>query len=248
MTLRIYRAYQAVILAICGFVLLIKILSGDLRLYIGPEFLLLFLFASILLLALAQNLLGGRKLYPQPVSRELTHEESRSLITGLLIMLLPLLIGLSFSGKPLGALALTKRGVQQIVPFKVSPADRIRTFGIPESNWNILDWMIVAQTVEETTSYNGDPISITGLVYMDQPVTGDQFILARFLVNCCQTEAVAIGIPIEWSVIQPLVTGEWVSVQGRVEILYPGQKPQIMIRADSVTPIPAPDQPYVLFR
>jgi len=76
-------------------------------------------------------------------------------------------------------------------------------------------------------------------------VPDGQFMLARYVLNCCTADAGGVGMRVAWTNGQSMPNDQWVRVSGNVRtieidgILHP------LLIAQSVRVIEVPDRPYL---
>ncbi|TDD66517.1 TIGR03943 family protein [Jiangella aurantiaca] len=86
-------------------------------------------------------------------------------------------------------------------------------------------------------SLDGVPVRVVGFVMPDE--SGDGYLLSRFTVACCAADATAYTTRVVGDGERPADT--WVEVTGRWE---PGDGDVPVLEADTVTVVPAPEEPY----
>ncbi|MNM94351.1 hypothetical protein D3C81_1067490 [compost metagenome] len=93
----------------------------------------------------------------------------------------------------------------------------------------------------------GKKIKISGFVYEDHSLKQNhEFILGRFLVQCCTADANPFGVLITTDQsIDSMQKDSWVEVQGVLRTELRDGKKIIAITAEQITQIPRPDTPYV---
>jgi uncharacterized repeat protein (TIGR03943 family) len=87
-------------------------------------------------------------------------------------------------------------------------------------------------------SFGGATVAVTGFV---APADGEGFVVARFLIACCAADALAASAHVVGWEGPPPATDSWVIVTGRFE---PGGGDTPRLRAETVTPIDEPADPY----
>ena len=130
---------------------------------------------------------------------------------GALIVALPILFGLLVPAQPLGASALGNREIDissSALPQTVQAAAEKSAL-----SRNILDWMRAFQS-GDPTQYVGEEAQVTGFVFHDERLAENQFLVARFTVNCCAADAQIAWLVAETPDAGTLVTNEWVEVRG----------------------------------
>jgi putative membrane protein len=87
----------------------------------------------------------------------------------------------------------------------------------------------------------GEPIVLDGIVSADDGLPPDEFLLTRFIVTCCTADATIAQVRVVGAPPGAFEPDEWVKVEGR---LYPIGR-EVLVAAEHVEAIPAPDVPYL---
>ncbi len=235
MRTRAVERLKALILVLMAIFFTDLLVSGKLFLYIGPRFAWLSGLALVLFIVVAgaYNLVrrepdGG---YP---------EHQTSSIWPLLITALPLALGTILPARPLGASAVSTRGVSTVVPvnvgsvLKVEPARR-----------TVLDWVQAMVANPDPAALDGQQADVIGFVYRDVRFSPKQFMVARFTITCCVADALAIGVVVSADDTARYTADSWVRVKGQFHAgELDGQKMAVLVASD-IAPIQAPEQPYL---
>lgn len=252
-----YRTLQALILGATGLFFLQKIWSGSLYWYINQRFMVLVLLAAVGLLALAQLLISARPRRPEdgdPAHTEAGadhahaygHAHTRGKVPwGLLLVALPVLLGLLVPARPLGASAVANKGLLTGAPPSTGPANLQVLMDIPAGSRTILHWLQLVQALPEPGPLAGQPVDVVGFVYRPPELGQDQFLVGRFTMTRCAADAYAIGLLVTWPQARELPQNGWVRVQGPLELYRSEQGLRAGIRAETVTPVGEPAQPYL---
>jgi uncharacterized repeat protein (TIGR03943 family) len=175
------------------------------------------------------------------------HEERRPLslrqALGLAALVVPALIAFTMAGSALGSLAasrkLSSRGVDLTrLAAHLNPNAAQASF---------LELDVAARDPDfaaRTGIADGSPVTLTGFVMRPGRAAGAPFQLARFYILCCVADAVAL----KQSVYPPSATpafgkDTWLRVRGHV-VRRDGT---FAVRADRVTPVGRPSDPYRYF-
>jgi uncharacterized repeat protein (TIGR03943 family) len=152
-------------------------------------------------------------------------------------------LGLFFPPRTLGATALANRSIEFEASGGTDPLISVPSPNIAYQR-TIYAWLN-AFSVSDWTQFKGQRVDVVGFVYRDDRFTEDLFMVSRFVVRCCVADARAVGLLVRAPDTPPVATEQWVQVQGTfVEGLFDGAKAP-MIRADKITPVPVPAQPYI---
>ena len=87
----------------------------------------------------------------------------------------------------------------------------------------------------------GERITLDGIVTADPSLPPDEFLLTRFIVTCCTADATIAQVRVVGAPPGTVENDAWVRVEGRI---YPIGR-EVLIAADQVEPIPAPEVPYL---
>jgi uncharacterized repeat protein (TIGR03943 family) len=160
------------------------------------------------------------------------------------LLLVPVLLGLAVSPKPLGADALIQQS-----PTLNRVAQRNSEAPLPDMQntqaWTLYDWAVVASVDPQIVV--GASAVVEGFV-VQNPVLNlpdGQFMLARYVLNCCTADAGGVGMRVAWANGKSMPNDQWVRVTGTVRTIeIDGIKHPLLI-AQSVRVIEVPDQPYL---
>ena len=256
MTTRHYRSLQALLLLLLGLFLGSRLWSGQITWYINTRFLPLTLLGTVGLLVLARALFVERArpldaLHDQSSGHAHTDgaDEPRSATAaaspwGLLVFLLPLVIGLVVPHRPLGSEALANRGLSAFAPLRAGGAQPLQLTLAP-SERTILDWMRAFNLAEDPSAEEGLPADVVGFAYHDPRLPARQVLLGRFALTCCVADAMAIGLIVEGAGLDQMVDNAWYRVQGPIYLASLDGQPIPLIRAEKVQEVPMPEQPYL---
>jgi putative membrane protein len=223
-----------------GLYFVYNILSGNLTNYINARFMWLSYVAAALFL-----LIGGfialNMLRPRSSGDHHDHNHGSISWGVLAVVSIPLVLGTLIPSRPLGAEAIDGN-----LGFNSAAATGgATTFTISPLNRNVLDWLRVFNTAEDYADLNGQPADVIGFVYYEPHFGEDKFMVARFTVSCCVADASAIGLPTHWEDTSALEQGQWVRVQGTMQVgEFRGDNLPIL-QASSIELIDQPEHPYL---
>ena len=216
------------------------LVNGKLYYYIGPRFSWLALIAigMFILLAGAYNLVK-RNDASEPDDDHAHEADSHESVWPLLVTAVPLILAVIVPAKPLGADAISARGISTGIAGKGAPIT------IDPSSRTVLDWAEAISANPDPKSLNGQQADAIGFVYRDPRFDRDQFMLTRFTITCCVADALAIGVVVESNKAAQLQADSWVRVSGPFKAGILDGKPIPVVMAVEVAPIQPPDQPYL---
>lgn len=91
----------------------------------------------------------------------------------------------------------------------------------------------------------GKKAEISGFVYREDDMAENQFVVARFALQCCSADAFPFGLLIESSMGRELPKDTWVRITGTLGSgAYNGNE-LLKIDASKIERIPAPASPYI---
>jgi uncharacterized repeat protein (TIGR03943 family) len=191
-------------------------------------------------------LIGGYSVYHmlRHHSGEHHHDHDHAPMSwgALLVIAVPLVLGTLIPSRPLGAdavdgnLGLTSAAAStsSSTTFTINPQDR-----------NVLDWLRVFNATEDYSELNGQPADVIGFVYTEPTFGENQFMVARFTISCCVADASAIGLPTYWADSSTLQQGQWVRVQGTMQVGTFRDDSIPILQVESVELIEQPEHPYL---
>ncbi|MCS6774866.1 MAG: TIGR03943 family protein [Thermoflexales bacterium] len=252
MSSRAHSVAKAVVLAASGVMLYTHLRNGTLAFYINQRFAWLSLLAVLLFLTLALAMLGAllarrgawedeRELVLTLSSAQPPRSEGRLSVWAVLVLLLPALLGLLISPRPLGAGAVEVRGIGLVAPDRPS-ASVGRAISEPST---ILDWLREFARAGDPAALAGRKVEVVGFVYRDPRNAPGEFWVSRFTVSCCVADAAAVGLLARWAQADQLKPDEWVRVVGRFGVgEFAGERLPVIL-AERIEPVPPPSQPYL---
>ncbi len=249
MTPRLYRYLQGFLMIVLGIFLLQKILSGKLDWYIHTRFTPLTVLSVIVLLVIGLVAFRQGRYMPLENDHDDNHEghnrHTHSVSSWrLAIIAIPLVIGVLIPAQPLTTSAMSGKGVSTSAPLTASASTTVK-FGEAADDRNILDWIRLFSSTDESGTYLGQQANVIGFVYHDPRLKDGEFLVSRFAIVCCTADAFAIGMVVDWPKSTSLPNDQWVDVKGPVQSIQLDGQALPLIQAKSVDPVQIPDQPYL---
>jgi uncharacterized repeat protein (TIGR03943 family) len=243
------RLLKTIALIGLGLFLFSRLVDGSVYYYINQRFIVLTLLAA------AGFILVGGSLYKRPHhphneddSPHHDHEDhNHSHLTwfGLLIILLPILLGWLVPPKPLGANAFGNREINVGSLQSVSPPGSNERMGLISGEKNIIDWLIEIQNSVSPEELDGQEAHIIGFVYRDGRFNQSQFLVGRFIVSCCVADASPVGLIVQGDKAADFDDDQWVEVHGHFETKTFDGEPTPVLIIDQIEAIEQPAQPYL---
>jgi uncharacterized repeat protein (TIGR03943 family) len=153
-----------------------------------------------------------------------------------------LLLGVVIPARPLGASAITNRGLTTEVMLASDQTSRLT---VVPSERNILDWARIISTTTNPVGLSGQEADVVGFVYRDPRFAENQFMVARFTLTCCVADALAIGIVVIDEKAVDFNADTWVHVKGTFTVGELDGESMPVLAAEAITPVDPPAQPYL---
>jgi putative membrane protein len=248
-----YDRLKALVLILLAIFFAEKLVSGRLYYYIGPRFGWLSVVAVGLFIILAngynppKRAEGEREPAEHPDRTDdhehHDHDHGRPALWPIGVVALPLILGVLVPARPLGASAVSSRGVS--TDYAASAESSESTLSVVASERSVLDWVQAFAANPDPASLAGQQADVVGFVYRDIRFTDDQFMVARFTITCCVADASAIGLLVQADDASQFASDSWVRVTGTFgEGQLDGEALPVLL-ADEITPVQPPEQPYL---
>ncbi len=160
-----------------------------------------------------------------------------------LLLALPLAFAVLFSPRPLSSHSAILRGLTQDLSAgeDFSP----QAFGKPPQERGIVEWVRLLNYDPEPAHYAGQPVSLEGMVLVDDSLPAGIFYISRFLLTCCAADARSVVLPVRYDPARYApVADQWIRLEGEMgEGTLNGQR-QAVIEHRSHQSIDTPDNPY----
>ncbi|MEW6241978.1 MAG: TIGR03943 family protein [Chloroflexota bacterium] len=244
---RLYRYLQVLVALGLAFFLLDRFATGKLLWYINARFVVLTVLGIVGLIAMSANALEHLRI-TRRLEIDEGHEEHSyvpdAVRWNLFLLALPLIFGLLIPAQPLGVDAAASRGVVVSAPLASGDVSPGSLAAAPDER-NILDWIRIFNYESDLALFLGEPANVIGFIYRDPRLTDGQFMVSRFAVSCCVADAFAIGLIVDWPETASLPEDGWVDVTGTIDTGELNGQRVPLLRADSVTLVDPPAQPYL---
>lgn len=93
--------------------------------------------------------------------------------------------------------------------------------------------------------FAGKRMTVSGFVFREKEMQPNEFAVARLVMSCCAADASSYGVLVRVSGETDLLQDTWVKVSGTVVKGSYGGEPVLALRADRLTKIQPPSNPYV---
>ncbi len=242
---------QMVLLIGLGAMLVVKVATGRILLYVNGVYTRLILAAGIAFIILgyiaglrwlAQRGDAGHR--PRP-DDDHVHATGRIEALGYAVIAIPLLLGLLVPAHPLGSSAVASRsngaGSSSTANSRLKAISELDT---ASDRWTLLDWTAAITQTPDTRTLVGKPVSLVGFVAEgDSGLGSGYFTVARFVIVCCVADGNAVTLPVKG---EPFLKRDtWVHITGMLATGTVDGKIAPYIVATAVETVPQPSQPYL---
>ncbi|MBP0000068.1 MAG: TIGR03943 family protein [Cyanobacteria bacterium SID2] len=227
-------------------VLLLKYwLTGKLRILIHPAYTWLSVVAGIAFIVVAfwksQQLWKRRHLPMLPQQ----HVSLFPPAWGSGFLVVSACVGLVFTPRPFASQVALERGVTEALAVTRVEPQSFRGSANPEDR-SIIDWTRTLSVYPEPDAYAGQPADVIGFVIHADELPENYIIVARFTITCCAADAYPVGLPVRLTseTRQAYQPDLWVRVRGEIATATLQDRRQVAIVAQSIEPVPEPENPY----
>lgn len=238
-----HRSIKALALVGLGLFLYSRFFSGNLLYYINVRFVWLTLLAAVGLIAVGASY---RYVSGHTHTHDHTgHDHGQLTWFGLLLVMLPVILGLLVPPQPLGAAAMGSRDISTEALTSTTAPGRNEILAKPKGDKNVYDWLVEFSMVNDPAAFTGKEARLIGFIYRDDRFKGDEFMVSRFVISCCAADAAPLGLLVKWPESGALAQDQWVEVKGQFDLgRFDGEELPVLM-AESISPIETPAQPYL---
>jgi putative membrane protein len=210
------------------------LVTGRYQVFLRPGFWALLLWGLVVLL-----LLGGVMMWS---SRSLdSMSRGAALWIRLGVLIVPLVYVFAAQGRPLGSQALKNRFFEPRFMERLA-----RT--IPKQVEAENPHVTLLEILQNFQAYHGRKITTEGMVHRDEVVPQKHFLVFRFLIVCCAADALPAGALVASEDADSFAQDSWVRVEGVLGLKKVGDLTFPLIKADRITKISPPKDPYLFPR
>lgn len=91
----------------------------------------------------------------------------------------------------------------------------------------------------------GKKVELSGFVYREPDMTGNQLVVARFAMDCCSADALPYGVLVEYNRAAGYQDDTWLRVNGVIDKTMYNDNEIMMFKPRQLEVIPEPSSPYV---
>jgi len=253
---------DALTFLVWGILLLKYWLTGEIRLLIHPNYIILVVVTGGILL-----ILGFIKLFQVYKKRKQSVRNNGEAIVqhitlfpagwSTFFLLGTAILGLFIPPTVLGSDMALQRGVRESLPLTEVQPETFRV-SINSEERSLIDWIKTLNTYPEPDAYQGEKVKVTGFVITIDQLADSYFLLAQFIITCCAIDAYPIALPVKIENLnQQYPSDTWLEIEGEmisetlplegIQYQSGASKRQVVIRAENITKIPTPRNPYGSF-
>ncbi len=233
-----YKWIETIILLGFGAMIIFLFARDRLVFFVYPKYDILILAGGVLLAILGvYNLFRKRQLCCH-------HEPFISIKFSATLMLIPILIGLLMTPKPLSVQTAISRGVSTDLAVLEGGPQKFSYQSKPEDR-SLADWIRMFNYDPEPDKYKGDKIKVTGFVLKDAKLPENYFMITQFIIACCAADARPIGLPVQYELGKfDLAEDTWLELEGEIVEGKIGDQRRAVIKLNKYKKIETPENPY----
>ncbi|TVU54109.1 MAG: TIGR03943 family protein [Arthrospira sp. PLM2.Bin9] len=241
---------DAIAILAWGFLLLRYWLNGQLYVLIHPNYFplaigggfLLLVFGGFRIWELSQNY---QKTQAEIDKQSLQHISLFPKGWSTALLLISVLLGIFITPRNLGSYVALQRGLTESLPVTQIQPQQFRTASQPEER-SLIEWIRLLNINPEPDTYRGQRVNVTGFVIYPPNLPQNFIFIARFVITCCAADAYPIALPV---MLPDTNRGaypqdSWLQVEGEMTTEVLNNQRRLTIKADKLTPIPEPRNPY----
>lgn len=233
-------------------------LTGEIRLLIHPNYIGLVVISGVILFLLG-SLKFGQVYYRQKrkkwqPERMVQHVTLFPVGWSSLFLLGTAMLGLLIPPTVLGSDIALQRGIRETLPLTENQPEAFRV-EVNAADRSLIDWIKTINAYPEPDAYQGEPVKVSGFVIQKEQLPENYFLLAQFIITCCAIDAYPVALPVKLiNSDQQYAPDTWLEVAGEMiterlalvtaSELESEEKRQVVIRAETITEIPTPRNPY----
>jgi uncharacterized repeat protein (TIGR03943 family) len=216
--------------------------SGQLGLLIHPNYFVLTIVAGFTLL-----MISGMSLLKMLRRRTGFREAHATLLpTGFTssVLAISAVIAIFVAPRPFASQTAIQRGLQDNTLLTRVQPQAFRVQRSPETR-SLIDWVRTIAVYPEPDAYNGQKVNVQGFAVHSTDLTDTYLTITRFVITCCAADVYPVGIPVKLTQRRSAFPADkWFEVKGRMITETLNNRRQVVIQADSLTPIAEPKNPY----
>lgn len=194
------------------------ILNKRIQLFIHPKMIKYIIFTIIMFFILISRQLKQLRL----------NNGSSKLNLSCFIFLIPVALAVIINPSQLNAKTATNKGVnipnasqQQEVPLETKAPEESFQSIQPTGGYNTQDGQDFLAVIDgisnDFTTMLSAKVELSGFIYLQEDFSEGQFVIGRYMMNCCAADAQLIGVLCKYSGDYSLEADKWIRITGVVE-------------------------------
>lgn len=94
-------------------------------------------------------------------------------------------------------------------------------------------------------AFIGKEVEISGFVYRTEDMNKQQFVIGRFIMNCCSADASPYGMLVHFDHANRYPNDTWIKIRGTLDQTVFNENEILVIQAQKIQKITPPESPYV---
>ncbi|MBE9226792.1 TIGR03943 family protein [Phormidium sp. LEGE 05292] len=161
-----------------------------------------------------------------------------------IILITAAILGFFISPRIFTSQIALQRGVTDTLLMTRAQPKEFKTAKHPEQR-TLIDWVRTLNVYPEPDAYTGQKAKVEGFVIHPPQLPDNYLLISRFVITCCAADAYPVGLPVKLTSSRSTFAPDtWLNVQGEMITETLSGKRQLVINANSITPIPEPKNPY----
>jgi len=91
----------------------------------------------------------------------------------------------------------------------------------------------------------GKEVEISGFVYRSEGMNKQQFVISRFIMNCCSADASPYGLLVQFDHANRYPDDTWIKIRGTLDQTVFNENEILVLQAKQIQKITPPESPYV---
>jgi len=91
----------------------------------------------------------------------------------------------------------------------------------------------------------GKEVEISGFVYRSEGMNKQQFVISRFIMNCCSADASPYGLLVQFDHANRYPDDTWIKIRGTLDQTVFNENEILVVQAKQIQKITPPESPYV---
>lgn len=161
------------------------------------------------------------------------------------ILIVAAVVGLVITPRPFNSATAIHRGLEDGLTVTRNSPVAFRLNQRPEER-TLIDWIRTLDVYPEPDAYRGLPARVEGFAVHSPQLPETYLTLTRFVITCCAADAYPVGLPVKLGRSrQAYPQDQWFRVEGRMTTETLNDRRQLVLVAETITPIPEPENPFM---